>query len=158
MVQQFMYVERINLKCDNLLVKYIYGVAAINFLIYHLHMNIDVFFDLSHGIHNDAANAVYGAKLKAHILMVLLRLNVVVGPWNEDVRWKQLMGSMHEMLTLAEPRRMPLFMSNVHDMLSDSSISHLSSEEDPISAVWNYQKTSNPFVNKGYGGMEPPEN
>ena len=89
----------------------IIGVCAIAFAIYELGLNIDPNFDISHGLHNDAMNAINNAGLKSHLLMTLLRLNVPLGPWQEDQRWKQVLGNALEQRKHGSPRDSVLFMS-----------------------------------------------
>ena len=125
-------------------------------MIYNLELNIDVFFDISHGLHNDLANAVNDSGLKSHILMTLLRLNVVVGPWQEDVRWKQLIAGLEELLQSTDPRKVPLFMAAIPEIMTDPAVEHLLGEDDPAQAIWDYSKQHHPFINKGIPCMEPP--
>ena len=110
-------------------------MAALSFAVWFNKLNIDISFDPSHGVHNDMLNAVKFAGLKSHLHMTLLRLNVPHGPWDEDLRYKQVCGSISEMLSTGSPKNHPLFMNRLDDMLEDPACIDIRGKVDPATAL-----------------------
>ena len=121
------------------------GVCALAFLLYVLKYNVDVFFDPAHGVHNDVLNAIYAAGLRAHLFLTLLRLNIPCGPWSEDMRYKQVTGSIDEFLQHGSFEELPLFADHFDDMLSDPDSKHLLDSDNPVEALWTNMKTDHAF-------------
>ena len=66
------------------------NLSWLSFAMYKLNLCLEEGFDFAHGVHDDILQGIYGAGEKQHLLLDLVRVNVPVGPWSEDVRWKQV--------------------------------------------------------------------
>ena len=124
------------------------GVSALSFASWYQSLNIDIFFDPSHGVHNDMLNVVKFADLKTHLMMSLLRINVPCGPRNEDMRYKQVVGAITELLRTGKPKELPLFMDCLDGMLADPAAIAFRFKEDPATDLFNSMATTCPFIKK----------
>ena len=125
------------------------GVAALCYMSYQMHMVVELAWDPSHGVWNDLKNGLKFAGLFDHLLLSLLRLNVPVGPWHEDLRYKECLQGLQELLEFGKPEDSPLFQAFVNEMIEEEGGQDCQEHEDPAKAMWEKLKISNPFSTKG---------
>lgn len=125
------------------------GVSALCFALHRLGACIDVQFDPSHGVWNDLLGGIKAARLFEHLLLSMLRLNVPVGPWAEDMRFKQGAQGLQELLTYESHDKCPLYQHFLGDMLSELAAADLAGEEDASALLWERLRSNNPFSVKG---------
>lgn len=114
----------------------------------HYKINLDYTPDVSHGVQNDLWAAGRECGLAQFMYMVLLLVNVPMGPWCEDMRYKQVVQALDDLLSTEEAQQCPLFMSLVADMQMEAPVEpdHTTTVEMQI---WNELKTSGPWMKKG---------
>lgn len=125
------------------------GTAALCFMVWSLGCNVDVAFDPSHACWNDLLVGIKSANLYRHLLLSLIRLNVPTGPWSEDMRYKQCLQGLQELLSTETPQSCPLFQAFLPDMLAEEAGKDLQTDSDPAGAMWRRLSESNPFSTKG---------
>ena len=125
------------------------GVCAMGFWIHRLGVNVDAAWDFSHAVHNDVLNGYKEAGLMNHIVLSLIRLNIPVSPWQEDVRFQQSRKAALELFKNETPERCELFREFAPQMLREAAGSDLASGEDPEAELWTQLQDSNPFSTKG---------
>ena len=70
------------------------NVCSFSFLQRKVKLCLDLPWDPSHGAHDDVFNGVRYALLMGHLMLSLVRLNCVCGPWNEDRNYKNVLNAM----------------------------------------------------------------
>ena len=125
------------------------GTCAFQFAQRVLHLNCDLTWDVSHGVHNDILNGIKHAGLYSHLLLSLLRLNCPLGPWSEDTRWKECQASLNELLSTESHSRCELFQAFLQEKLDRLSADERAQMKDPSKEVWQNLPSANPFVKKG---------
>lgn len=125
------------------------GLSAICYMVHHLRCNVDVAFDASHACWNDLLAGIKCAHLYDHLLLSMIRLNVPCGPWSEDMRYKQCVQGVQELLSTEGPGSCPLFQAFLPDMLAEAAGNDLRQHPDPAGAMWRRLAEENPFSRKG---------
>ncbi|MDA8609456.1 hypothetical protein N9L19_00915 [bacterium] len=75
-------------------------------------------WDQSHMCHNDIWDEFKESGEYHRVVFVLLRLNIPVTPWQEDLRWRQVEDCVDEMfLHFDNPRQIQFFEEMEHDLL-----------------------------------------
>ena len=111
------------------------GTCAFQFAQRVLHLNCDLTWDVSHGVHNDILNGIEHAGLYSHLLLSLLRLNCPLGPWSEDTRWKECQASLNELLSTESHSRCELFQALLQGKLDRLSADERAQMKDPSKEV-----------------------
>lgn len=125
------------------------GVCAVGFACHELSVCVDTTWDVSHGVWNDLLNGIRHAGLYGHLLLSLLRLNVPLGPWSEDQRWRECRQALAELLSTERPEHCALYQAFLPQLLSEVPEEQYNAMDDPEQDLWNYLKQENPFVLKG---------
>lgn len=125
------------------------GVSAICFMVHHLRCVVDVAFDPSHACWNDMLSGIKGAHLYEHLLLSMIRLNVPCGPWSEDMRYKQCVQGLQELLLTEGAESSPLFQAFLPEMLAEPAGRDLQGRPDAPTAMWRRLAEDNPFSTKG---------
>ena len=86
-----------------------------------LQLNMDEVPDQGHGVWNDCKLGLKAIPdLWSHTLLMLLAWNVRHGPWQEDIRFAQVLGNVRNQAKHGkEARQLPLFMSLIDRMVFD---------------------------------------
>jgi hypothetical protein len=124
------------------------GVCAISYWMFALHGNVDVAWDISHGNWDHILNAIRYCGLFEHILNDIIRINVPVGPWKEDVRYKQALQCLDEMFKYGSPRTNEVFVEMGLEMLVEEAGRDFAEDEDPYASIWDNVGTQHPFATK----------
>ena len=94
------------------------GIAALNFLQRCKAVNIEAFWDMSHGVWRDWNLNVKHLGLWGHVLLMTIVLNMPYGPW-ENARWyEELRGAAKEFFSM-DVETDPLFLSLMPAILRD---------------------------------------
>jgi hypothetical protein len=124
------------------------ALAGIAYLQRELRLCLDFCPDPSHGCNNDFWVAAKGAQMNAFFHLLLLVLNVPLGPWAEDLRFSQVNQGMRELLALEDPESCPLFQEYVAAISSEMGL-EMSATGDQDRYVWEQLKTSSVLSKKG---------
>lgn len=125
------------------------GVSAINFAKRVLGINIDEFYDPSHGCWNDEKKTMGDVGLKSWLLLMMVAINVMDGPWANNGRYNE---SWEALVALAknvtDPMSLPLFVSLLPMMAIEAKVPL----DDPHLAakVWKALFLNGPLSKKGY--------
>lgn len=84
------------------------GVSAIYYAQYGQSLNVEVFYDLSHGVWRDQEQAVRDVSLEAFTHLMVIAYNLCHSPWGSEARFCALRESTAEYLD-SDLHRCPLF-------------------------------------------------
>ena len=110
---------------------------------------MDTVWDTSHECHNDLLNGLKLAGLYDHVVMSLVRLNIPVSPWHTDMRYRQTHLALRDLLDTETPQRCVLFQEYAPALLAEPATQHLSAEENPEQALWDYLRHNSCVATKG---------
>ena len=110
--------------------------AAKQFLKYHLHANVEEFPDQSHDCWNDVRNALRGAGLWNHVLIMVLALNLSHAPFQEGKWHAILCEAFAEYYRIADSRD-SLFIQFLPKILADWDELHRQAEPNIAQEVWD---------------------
>ena len=125
-------------------------VCAAGFLESEVRLNIDIFYDMAHGLHNDFNRMLNKCNCWSHACMKLNEWNVQHGPWGEDVRQAELQGCWPSIFkNYTRPEDCPFCMQLLPRMMEDAQ--DFTSFGDPHVAdkYWQGLKLESPFRRKG---------
>lgn len=121
-------------------------LSAVNALQRKFKLNLDYIPDTNHGVHNDIWAAARNTGLSSFFYLMLLTLNIPMGPWSEDARYKQVKQALASFFRDEVPGGSPLFQFSVGRLAEE-----LQKDSGPMSdeQVWDALAFSNPWENKG---------
>ena len=116
-----------------------------------LQLNMDEVPDQGHGVWDDCKLGLKAIPdLWSHTLLMLLAWNVRHGPWQEDIRFAQVLGNVRNQAKHGkEARQLPLFMSLIDRMVFDQQDPSLVFVDDVPQELLRRFFESNPFSHKG---------
>ena len=127
------------------------GLSAVSFL-RDRGVNVSVICDWSHGGQNDLYDSLKDLQIYNFWVLCLVVWNVEHGPWNDDMRWSQVLSSWNEATKHFEPTTMPLFVENlprvIHENGGRDAILQCSEETSVEKVLW--EKMSVGWRPKGY--------
>jgi hypothetical protein len=126
-------------------------VCGSGFMARVLKMNVEVWWDLSHAAHNDVHNGIAYCGLYGHLVLSLIRLNIVNGPWAEDMWYKAIINVLDQILNREGStwRDQELFKEFLAEMLEEEGGSDLKQYPDGPDRLWERLKSDHPFRRKG---------
>ena len=119
------------------------GICAIHWLQRVKYMNIDEVYDMNRSAWDDEKLAVSQVGDKAWLLLMLLTVNVMSGPWSSDARYAQSCQALQRMWGRAQPHRVPIFMAKLGFIAEE--MKEPSSQEDLAEVCWNRFSLMVPF-------------
>lgn len=124
-------------------------MAAFNFLSRHMHLNLDLTPDTSHGVNNDVWALFGELGIRGQMLLWLVAFNVPVGPWQTDARFQECRAALADLFKNHTPKSCPLFQSMAPRILMDPKYQELQNEPDPMVALWAELEQGSPWALKG---------
>ena len=109
------------------------------FLRYKMMVNLDCWWDMSHGVWRDVDLTVGDLGLRPFVRMATIGLNLGHGPWEDGSRYHQLQESMNEFFGLASPED-PLFTSLLPKLAADVGFQDRATEAGIEIEIWNHLK------------------
>ena len=125
------------------------NTCAVSFLGRHLGANVVADWDPSHGCHNDVLAGVRYAMLTGHLVLSLVRLNILSGPWQEDVWYKRILQVLSEVFQSESPDGCEVFDSTYEEMLEEEGGKDIRDCQDARQRMWDRLREANPCANKG---------
>ena len=126
------------------------NVCGFGYLTRYLKVNCEIMWDLSHGVHDDLLNGLKASGLFSHLLLALVRLNVVNGPWEEDVWYNKIINQLEDLFNrVPDGTSVPCFMEFVEEMLDEPAGRDLRGHPDAFQQLWARLKTNHPYRRKG---------
>lgn len=130
------------------------GLSAIHCMKYALHMNIDEWYCMSHGVQNDCNLRDQACQVFNLKLVLLVVLNLPHGPEREeDMRFDQLVGCMNWYLDTFSAATSTLFQARAGRMYEELSMAGLldtAAGLEPDEAVWQLLRSKWSSPRKGY--------
>lgn len=121
-------------------------VCATNMMVGPLRLNLTVWWDLSHGVHNDVDLAFHSSDLWLFMLLFVVVANVPCAPWNENKRWQQARSVMDNFYARVRPQDCPLFLSMLAPLMDELGCgAEVLSSASPEAALWNFVHDASPW-------------
>lgn len=110
-------------------------VAAANYMLGPLTMNVMFAWDPSHSVHNDCELGLSQSGLWVFMLCFIVIANVPCAPWGENERWMQCKAIMRE-ASHGRPQDCPLFMSMLAELTDELGDDGIFDMDEPEAAIW----------------------
>ena len=124
------------------------GVSGIGWMQRMARLNIDETYDLSHGTWDDEKLAVSQCGDKAWLLLMLLAVNCMSGPWSSDLRYQECCETLQRVWETMRPSEIPLLTAVVGDIADELQLPR--TEPDLEKKCWHAVVTDGPLKAKGY--------
>ena len=95
------------------------NVCVVSFCLRKLNVCLEAGWDFAHGCWDDILNGFKDSGMMDHLMLSLLRVNIPVGPWEEDARFKQVRHSLEELFATEVPLQNEIFKHLLPDMLEE---------------------------------------
>ena len=120
------------------------GISMINHWLHKLRINVDATWDvIDHGTHNDIHRAVDDVYGKNYVNMQMIRFNIPFSPYDQGLRWSQVVGSIDDIFKNNSPNTFPLWSDFIQEMLGEPAGLEFRSRDDPEGDFWWHLKEGN---------------
>ena len=124
------------------------GVSALNWAVGPGRLNIDVAYDFNHGSWDDEKNTIKDLGDHGWLLMMLIDVNVMEGPWETCTRFSETVSALSRLHRRELPERVPLFMEMAHCIMAEAGINAAS--EDALERAWALTGDAGVLRKRGY--------
>lgn len=124
------------------------GVCALAFAQRSLCVNVEEIYDLNHSVWNCEKQTIRDVGLQGWLLLMLVTVNVMDGPWSDNGRYQESLQAMRALLSSTRPSQCPLFLELLPMICQERG----EPCDDPGVAerVWQDLQTDGPLVRKGF--------
>jgi hypothetical protein len=127
------------------------GFSAMWFLVYELRACVSPMIDPLHRVANDCKLALGACKLRPHVWVSTVVMNMVFGPWDGQTFWSDILAGWKEYLAHADGPQDPLFQELLPFILDDFRIGEpCEGDADDLAwQAWQRLRDGEGFSRKG---------
>ena len=124
------------------------GVCGLQFLQRVELLNVDETWDMNHSAWDDEKNTIGDMGDRGWMLLMLMTVNVMSGPWRSDARYQLSCSALQRLWEERRPHEVPLFIASAGNIADELDIPR--NDPDLLEQCWRSMLCSGPLGRKGY--------